>query len=302
MTTVDLGVPTPAASEHASADAWAGVPRRIGLSIAELTHACGMIGAPLPFETVSAQPGSGLEGRLGATRATAEAEAFERAVAALGDPAVSLERRALVTDGALDAGIAGALGVLTSPEIVLDIDVTIDDLRGHSWHRQRGDAVAALSTVDGLIFELSWFPTGGWAAEIARAGALPDDCELRDSDVPDHLEVPFELADSVFEALRTGRTELVPVLTGGDTTLETVLTALSREARGRLRAVVGVLPTDGAVDERSPLGVVSWTLVNDGWRAFRPRTTDGHVQLNVTSVEPRELAAELAPILAEVSR
>jgi len=297
MATIDLG-PGSTPADESTTDTWQGVARRVGLTIPELTHACGLIDAPLPFEVVSSTPASGLEGRLGATRSSEEAEAYAAAVEALGDPAASLDRRGLLVDGELDAGIAGALGVLATPEVALDIDVTIGDLRGHSWHRQKDEAVAALSTVDGLVFELSWFPTAAWAAEIDRSAALPEDCELRTSQVPDHLEVPYQLADAVLEALRSGRSDLVPVLTGGDATITSVLTALATETRGRLRAMVAAVSPEAA----SPIGVVSWTLVSDGWRTFRPRTLDGELQLVVTSVEPADLARDLAPVLAEVAK
>jgi hypothetical protein len=293
MTTIDLGPAAPPPSEP-----WAGTPRRVGLTLAELSHACSLLDAPLPFEAVTARTGGGLDARLGQTRSSAEDDAFAAAVAGFGDPADSLARRHLVdASGALDAGLAGALGLLAKPDVALDLDIAIDNLRGHSWHRQDGDAVASLATVDGLVFELSWLPLAGWPAELGRVAALPDDCTLRRSQVPDHVEVPFELADAAFEALRSGRGDLVPVLTSGDATLTSVLTAITTEAHGRLRAVVASL-TDY---ESSPIGVVSWTLVADGWRSLRTTTVDDELTLVVTRVDPVDLAAELAPVLAEVT-
>lgn len=292
MTTIDLGPTPPPTSEP-----WAGVPRRVGLTLAELSHACAVVGAPLPFETVEAS-GGGLDARLGQTRSSAQDDAFAAAVAAFGDPADSLGRRHLLIDGTLEPGVAGALGLLATPTVALDLDVAIDDLRAHAWYRQDAEAVASLATVDGLVFELSWFPVAGWTAELARVAALPDDCARRTSQVPDHLEVPFELADAVFEALRSGRADLVPVLTSGDATLTSVLTAFTNEAHGRLRAIVASV----ADHDSSPIGVVSWTLAADGWRALRTTSVDGELTLVITRVQPDDLAAELAPVLAEVAR
>jgi hypothetical protein len=47
------------------------------------------------------------------------------------------------------------------------------------------------------------------------------------------------------------------------------------------------------------VGVLSWLLVADGWRALRPHD-DGRVA--VDRVGPDDLAADLAPVLAAVRR
>ena len=293
MTTIDLG-PAPAAPT----EPWAGVPRRVGLTVPELTQACESIGAPLPFEAAT-HHNDGLDARLGRSRSAAEDEALERAFDGFGVGATSLQRRDLLdADETLDAGIAGALGLLATPEIVIDLDVVVDGLRGRAWHRQKGEAAASLATVDGLVFELSWYPSAAWATELGRTATLSGDTARMTSSVPEQLEVPFAVADAVFEALRTGRGDLVPVLTEGDVVLASALEALSTETHGRLRAVVATT----ADPESSLIGTVSWSLVNDGWRSMRTVSRDGELTLLITSVEPSELAADLAPVLAEVAR
>ncbi|TQL70748.1 hypothetical protein FB381_4690 [Nocardioides albertanoniae] len=293
MTTIDLG-PAPAAPT----EPWAGVPRRVGLTLSELTRACEIIGAPLPFEVNDRQE-EGLDARLGRSRAAAEAEALTRAVAGFGDGATSLQRRDLLdSDGTLEAGIAGALGLLATPEVVIDLDVVVDDRRGRAWHRQKGEAAASLATVDGLVFELSWYPSAAWTTELGRTATLPGDTARMTSSVPEQLEVPFAVADAVFEALRTGRGDLVPVLTEGDIVTATALEAMATETHGRLRAIVAST-TDA---EDALIGTVSWSLVNDGWRSMRTVSLDGDLTLLITSVEPSELAADIARVLAEVAR
>ncbi len=49
------------------------------------------------------------------------------------------------------------------------------------------------------------------------------------------------------------------------------------------------------------MGVVSWTLLADGWHALRPREVDGRQRVQVAAITPADLAAELAPVLAEVT-
>jgi hypothetical protein len=140
---------------------------------------------------------------------------------------------------------------------------------------------------------------------------VPEDLPLHDSVVPDLVNLPHELADAAIEAARTHRTDLVPVLVGqhpaavtdgsgrtlGDNEVVQVLTGLATEARGRLRALVA----DVSGAETSTVGVVAWTLVADGWRALRAHHDDDGLRLEVARVIPEDLAAELAPVLAEVS-
>jgi hypothetical protein len=297
MVTIDLGTPT--APEIW--DAWDGVPRRVGLTLPELRLLAERAGAPLPFDItapITAPPTSanGLASRLGpSTRATQDG-AYAAALAALGDPAESLAQRGLLIAGAVDPGIAGALGLLAAPRTALDLDVAVGGLRAHAWHRQRGDAVAALATADGLVLELSWFSAAAWPAELARVAALPEDTALRPSSVPTLLRVPLETVDAAAEAVRSGRPELVPIV-AGDPALGVVLTALAGEARGRLRALVTAVGADPR-----PIGVASWTLLADGWHAVRPRRGgSGDAQIEIALVEPDSLAAELAPLLAEVA-
>ena len=47
---------------------------------------------------------------------------------------------------------------------------------------------------------------------------------------------------------------------------------------------------------------VSWGLVADGWRAFRPYHRGAEPRVEVRRVDAGDLATELAPVLAEVAR
>lgn len=304
MPTIDLSTPPPPPATLLD-----GLPRRVTLTLPELRLVAERAGgAPLPFQLVPPTGADALEDRLGSSRATVEEEAYAAALASLHDPEESLARRGLLGE---DTGLIGAVGLLATPQTAVDLDVTAAGVRARAWHRRAGDAVAALSTVDGIVFELAWFPTSRWADELARAGVLPEDVVLTDSEVPAYVDLPFDLADAASEAARSGRDDLVPVLSDqadgvvldaageplGESVTTGVLTALTAESRGRLR----VLVADLTGDETRVIGVVSWTLLADGWHALRPREVDGKPRIQVAAVAPDDLATELATVLAEVT-
>jgi hypothetical protein len=315
MVTIDLGPPPPTPR-----DLLDGLPRRVALTLPELRFAAARAnGAPLPFDVhLPASAEGGLDDRLGRSRGGDEQTAYAEALDRLHDPATSLSRRGLLVgapdDGVVDEGIIGALGLLATPTVAIDLDVAAGGVQVKSWHRQHGGAVAALSTQDGLVFELAWFPTWAWAAELARAAVVPEDLPLHDSVVPDRLDLPHDLADAAVEAARTHRTDLVGVLVANhpgavtdgegrelsDADVDIALTGLATEARGRLRALVA----DVSAAAPRTVGVVAWTLVADGWRALRAHHDDAHpdeLLLQVARVIPEDLAADLAPVLAEVA-
>lgn len=317
--TIDLSSPPPRPTRLEA------LPRRITVTLHELqlvAEAAG--GAPLPFDLAAAPeagaepvPG-GLEDRLGRSRGSSEGAAYAEALGSLHDPADSLARRGLLADGRVDDGLAGAVGLLATPEVALDLDLAVEGLRARAWHRQAGGAVATLATVDGLVFELAWFGVDQWPLELARVAVLPEDAATGRSSVPDRLDVPYELLDAAGEAVRSDRPDLLPVLLarhrgvlrdGSGRPLDEVeaaaaLAALLHEPRGRLRALVA----DVSGTETTVVGVVSWVLLADAWRAVRPhgagarqgRHDGAEHRVDVVRVEPAGLAADLAPVLAEV--
>ena len=302
MPTIDLGPPRPGPR-----DLLDGLPRRVALTLPELRYVADAAGgAPLPFDA-SVTPSSDLYDRLGGGEA--ERAAYLGTLSRFRAPADSLSRRGLLVDEAVDRGLLGAVGLLATPRFALDLTVVAGGAQAACWHRQSGDAVAALSTVDGLVFELAWLPTWAWSDELSRVAVIPEDLPLSASRVPSFVDLPHELADAGIEAVRTHRPDLLPVLAAqhrGRVTDETgdvltdvevgaVLTALAAEAQGRLRGLVG---DRGA----HPVGVVAWTLVADGWRSLRPHEVDGRLHVEVRRAIPEDLATDLAPVLAAVAR
>lgn len=308
MPTIDLSTPPPPPDGVLDA-----LPRRAALTLPELrlvAEAAG--GAPLPFDVTDPAGSASLEDRLGQSRGTVEDQAYRSILDALHDPRASLQRRGLLTDGAVDEGLLGAVGLLATPQLALDVDVVADHVQAKAWHRQAGGAVATLSTVDGVVFELAWFPTSSWPGELSRIAVVPEDLAQHESAVPTLVDLPYELADAGAEALRSSRADLVDVLVGrhagevldadgapvDPTETGRVLASLSSETRGRLR----VLVADVSGEETSVVGVVSWVLLSDGWRALTPHRVDGAARVAVRRVQPEDLAADLAPVLAEVTR
>jgi hypothetical protein len=307
VTTIDLSTPPPEATGLLDA-----LPRRAALTLAELRlvaeHAGG---APLPFELVAPPEAPPLEGRLGQTGGSTEDQAYLDALASLHDPADSLTRRGLMTGESVDEGLLGAVGLLATPTLALDLDVVAGTVQAKAWHRQSGDAVATLATVDGIVFELAWFPNAHWPSELARVAVVPEDLELTSSAVPEVVDLPYELVDAAIEAVAGSRSDLLHVLAsqhaGGvlghdgrplaESEVVSVLTALGSEARGRLRALVA----DVSSRSTTVVGVVSWVLLADGWHALIPHQVDGALRIAVRRVNAADLAPHLAPVLAEVA-
>jgi hypothetical protein len=310
MVTIDLTTPpTPPASFLD------GMARRLALTLPELRLVAELAGgAPLPFDLPASDGGEhgdpgALAGRLGQSRGSVEDSAYTDALGTLHDPHDSLRRRGLVGDGGADPGIVGAVGLLATPRLALDIDVAAGATQVKAWHRQQGGAVASLSTCDGIVFELAWFPVEQWTTELARVTAVPEDLRLAASQVPALLDVPYALADSVGEALRAGRSDLVPVLvdqSGGGVLADgaelggaeaaAAVSAVHSESRGRLR----ILAAEVSERATTAVGVVSWVLLKDGWHSLTPRDDDG-ARVAVARVDPDDLATELAPVLAQVA-
>ncbi len=309
MVTIDLTTPPVPPASFLD-----GMARRLALTLPELRLVADLAGgAPLPFDLQPAEGGTdgsgALSGRLGASRGSSEDSAYTDALGTLHDPEQTLRRRGLVTDDGADPGLVGAVGLLATPRLALDLDVAAGATQVKAWHRQSGGAVASLSTCDGIVFELAWFPVDQWTVELGRVTTVPEDLPLTSSRVPVLLDVPYALADSVGEAIRSGRSDLVPILVAqaegevrgdgepiGEAAATAALSAVHSESRGRLR----ILAAEVAEGATSSVGVVSWVLLNDGWHSLTPRHDDG-ARVSVARVEPDDLPTELAPVLAQVS-
>ncbi|MDF9717362.1 hypothetical protein INN71_13515 [Nocardioides sp. ChNu-153] len=310
MTTIDLGSPPVATLPLLD-----GLPRRVALTLPELQHcAVAAGGAPLPFllagPAAGDAPADALADRLGAQRADTDVQAYADAIASLHDPAGTLARRGLLDEEGVDAGVLGAIGLLAAPRIGVDLDVVAGGVRAKAWHRQAGGAVATLATVDGIVFDLAWFPSDAWADELGRVAVIPEDVTLTPSSVPECVDLPYELVDAAGEALRTHRADVLPALVAqhlgavrdqdgrvlGEGEVLTVVQALHTETQGRLRAMLADIAA-----EATTVGVVSWLLLADGWHQLRPHRDGDTHRVEVRRVDPGDFPTALAPVLAEVT-
>ena len=309
MVTIDLSAPAPTPASLLD-----GLPRRLALTLPELRLVAHLAGnAPLPFDVTDPEPAAAaaqaLSERLGETQAPSEAAAYAEALASLHDPEDTLRRRGLITDGKCDRGIQGAIGLLATPELALDIDVATGASQVRAWHRLSGGAVASLSTCDGIVFELAWFPVANWPDELARITALPQQITPTASEVPANLDAPYQLLDAIGEAIRSTRCELlsvllgnaeVPVLADGKALdaaeAAAAISAVHTEATGRLR----ILAAQVGRQQTTDVGVVTWVLLSDGWHSLTPHHDEGGARVAIRLVSSDDLASELAPILSQV--
>src|SRR5689334_17883123 len=121
MVTIDLT--TPPAPPASFLD---GMARRLALTLPELRLVAELAGgAPLPFDLAptdgSASGAGSLSGRLGQSRGSVEDSAYTDALGTLHDPHDTLRRRGLLSDDGADPGLVGAVGLLATPRLALDI-------------------------------------------------------------------------------------------------------------------------------------------------------------------------------------
>ena len=178
--------PRPAAAD--ASDLLDGLPRRAALTLPELQLVAERAGnAPLPFGRY--QPGPRRPASTTGSGRARPAPTWRRTPTPWPDSTTrgsrcrgaGSDRPRQRADAAVDDGLLGAVGLLATPTLALDLDITAGGVQAKAWHRQSGDAVAALSTQDGVVFELAWFPTWAWAAELGRVAVIPEDVALRDS-------------------------------------------------------------------------------------------------------------------------
>jgi hypothetical protein len=159
----------------------------------------------------------------------------------------------------------------------------VEGVQVKSWQRQSDLGVATLATADGIVFEIAWLPTDRWADELGRVATCPATADERQRGAG--------VGRPALRAARRGRRgpaqwswRLVPVLADhhsgavvksgrpvADADVAGLLQTLSRETRGRLRALAAHVGDSAP----SVVGVVSWLLLSDGWHALETQSGGG---------------------------
>ena len=290
--------------------------RRLALTLPELRLVAELAGgAPLPFDLPSgadeAVDAGSLSGRLGQSRGSVEDSAYTDALGTLHDPEDTLRRRGLVTDAGADPGVVGAVGLLATPRLALDIDVAAGATQVKAWHRQAGGAVASLSTCDGIVFELAWFPVRpvdhrarpGHGRPRRTCRSAPRTCPpTSTSPTPSPTRSARRSAPAAPTWCRcwSASADGVVLADGdelGDAEAADAVSAVHTEGRGRMR----ILAAEVSERATTSVGVVSWVLLRDGWHSLTPRHDDDGARVAVARVDPDDLATELAPVLAQVT-
>ena len=241
-----------------------------------------------------------------------EDSAYTDALRTLHDPEDTLRRRGLVTDAGADPGVVGAVGLLATPRLALDIDVAAGaaqvqglappgrrrgrqpvDLRRHRLraglvprgpvdHRARpgrglpgGPADRARRTCP----PTSTCPTRSPTRSGRRcAPAAPTWCRCWSAGPPGASVRRRRSSDQ----RRRGRRRRVGRAHRGSRPH-----AHPRRRGVRARHDVGRRRVVGAAP--------------DGWHSLTPRHDDDGARIAVSRVDPDDLATELAPVLAQVT-
>ncbi len=319
---VELGGPAKAESAEPAV-----LPRRLVLGLDELlvlARSCGDL--RLPLHTGTSESTGAVAGRTaarlsgGAAPPEHEAAAMlARAEASAADEgpegaAARLTQAGLLHEGTPPPELSGALEVLDHPEVLATVDLTVAGRGGEvplrAWFALAAGAVVQLATVDGLRYELGWYGLRDWGAALARAVAVDSLLPVAPAEpaTPDAWSLPHELLLAGATAVRSRREDLLDELVRmhagtvrdehddavDDLTARTWLTLLESGTRGRMRLTV-----TSVHDERTA-GVVSWLLLEDGWRELRARVGEGEHVVDVRRVAPTDLGSRVAPLVGEV--
>ena len=300
---------------------------RADLSLDELVHLSNVAGSQLPISTdpPAAVARTPLEDRLGGGEPSPLAAASDLLRDRLTrEPDLgSLTARGLVdATGDLSVDLAAALSVLDAPEALIQSDVAVRRRQGsislRAWYAVIGSQVAQLATADGLSYELVWYPVRHLATGLARAATVTLDDPSPEARTPDAVTLPYEFFLAALEAIRTSRPdlldELITRLAPGsvidadgtalaEARIKPLISRLESGTRGTLRALI--TSKTGAADtsrRRTAGGLVSWILLDDGWRWLKPIGGHQDARVTIRPVDPADLGKVIAPILAQVVR
>lgn len=297
---------------------------RTDLSLDELVHLSNVAGSQLPITTEppAAVERTPLEDRLGGGEPpplVAASDLLRDRLTREPDHG-SLAARGLVdAAGHLQPHLAAALRVLGAPEALIQIDVAVQRREGstslRAWYAVVGSQVAQLATADGLSYELVWYPVRHLATGLARAATVTLDDPSPEPPAPEAVTLPYEFFLAGLEAIRTSRLDLLDeliaqlapgsVIAADGTALagdrvKPLISRLESGTRGTLRALITSKTGTEDAARRPVGGLVSWILLDDGWRWLKPIGGHQDPRVTIQPVDPADLGKVIAPILAQV--
>jgi hypothetical protein len=286
-------------------------PHRLVLAAAELEllrRLCGDLPLPGDFavgrpDTPRATPPSGPQGTTPGDRVGG----IGGQSAALAAAARSLAGRGVLTadpdrplGGRPHPSVLANLQVLAEPEILVETRVRVGTQTVRAAHAVGAGLGASLARVGEVAtVELSFFPAERLGLELVRA--VPDTGSPGRAGQRPAGVVPLDalaqigLADQVggAEVVRQLATELR--LTAGE---QAAAQALAAQANGVLHSLVTAPPRPSR--PVAVVGQVLWYATPGGWVGLAPQPQpDGRRTVRLSPVEPVDLGAWLAPLIAE---
>ena len=325
MPTITLG-PTPGSERRVVP------PGRVRLELAELVAHAQTGGLRLPFDTRAVE--EALEAGDGPRFATDEArrawharlspdtppaeDVVAEVIAGQVDRVRSARPERTPETDAARAATMQALGVLSAPEALLDVELGLRRGAGlpdlaRAWVAVRGEVAASLGTVTGAEFELSWGGIGALPEMLAHLLRLPP--QVREHPVavlPARFTMPVELLAAAEVGAARHREDLLPALverfpgaiTGdGEEPYDAARgLALLHEVREQTTAQLRVMVAGSRADGQpvGGAGLVVWMRLGDQWYSLEPDVVAGVPVGRASAVAPRDLARSVGPVLARV--
>lgn len=182
------------------------------------------------------------------------------------DAVAELNALGVTVGGAVHPAVAGDLAVLGDPELAVAVQAAVPGLEVHACLAVVGLRGAGLLRTGDTAVQLSAFPAGDLAVELARV-------------------VPAPVEDA-------------PTATAEEVPLDVLLDGTGSRLRGRTTGTLQATVLAGS----GLFGSVQWVWDGAGWTGLEARTSrGGRPWVRLVPVTPVDLGAWVAPLLARAA-